>query len=46
VDGLVIATAHFRGGILLSAVTGELVRQLVTTGTADQDLSPFSPLRA
>jgi glycine oxidase len=43
--GLLLATGHFRNGILLSAVTADLVRDLVTRGTSDLDLAPFSPAR-
>lgn len=40
-EGLIIATGHFRNGILLSAATAELVCDLLS-GTASQtDLEPF-----
>jgi glycine oxidase len=42
---LVIATGHFRSGILLAPITAELVRQIVVGATPDLDLAPFSPGR-
>jgi glycine oxidase len=33
IDGLIVATGHFRNGILLAAVTADLVAALIT-GTA------------
>jgi glycine oxidase len=44
-DGLILATGHFRNGILLSAITADLVCELVTGGRASRDLGPFSPAR-
>ena len=45
IDGLLIATGHYRNGILLSAVTAKLVREWVTTGRTNFDARTFSPLR-
>ena len=42
---LLLATGHFRNGILLSAITAEIVRDLVGTGKSRQDVAPFSPDR-
>ncbi len=42
---LVIATGHFRNGILLAPITAHLVRQFVVGDTPDLDLAPFSPGR-
>ncbi len=42
---LVIATGHFRNGILLAPVTADLVRQIVLSESAAIDISPFSPAR-
>jgi glycine oxidase len=39
--GLCFATGHFRNGILLSAITAELVRDCVTGATPRLDLAPF-----
>jgi glycine oxidase len=40
--GLVLATGHFRHGILLSPITAELVRDLVVNGRCERELAPFS----
>ncbi len=45
VDGLVIATGHFRNGILLTPVTADAVAELLVTGRAPELIAPFSPLR-
>ncbi len=45
VDGLVIATGHFRNGILLTPVTADAVAELLVTGHAPELIAPFSPLR-
>jgi glycine oxidase len=45
VDGLVIATGHFRNGILLTPVTAIAVAELLVTGRAPELIAPFSPLR-
>jgi glycine oxidase len=39
------ATAHFRSGILLSALTGEVIADLVMGRKPSFDLTPFSPRR-
>jgi glycine oxidase len=44
-DGLLIATGHFRSGILLTPVTARLVREWVTTQKVTEDWAPFSPMR-
>jgi len=44
-DGLLIATGHFRSGILLTPVTARLIREWVTTQAVSEDWAPFSPLR-
>jgi glycine oxidase len=40
-----VATGHFRNGILLSAITGQLMAQAITSGEVPARLQPFSPLR-
>jgi glycine oxidase len=45
VDGLLIATGHFRSGILLTPVTARLIRDWVTTQKVSEDWAPFSPMR-
>jgi glycine oxidase len=44
-DGLLIATGHFRGGILLTPITAQLVREWVTQQRASVDWDRFSPMR-
>jgi glycine oxidase len=44
-DGLLIATGHFRSGILLTPVTARLIRDWVTTQNVSEDWAPFSPMR-
>ncbi|GAB6936079.1 MAG: glycine oxidase ThiO [Bacillota bacterium] len=43
--GLVVATGHFRNGILLAPITGELIAELIRTGQTPVLLAPFSPNR-
>lgn len=45
VEGLVLATGHYRYGILLTPITAQLVAELVTTGAPSVDLRPFSVAR-
>jgi glycine oxidase len=44
-DGLLIATGHFRSGILLTPVTARLIREWVTTHKVSEDWAPFDPMR-
>ncbi len=44
-DGLLIATGHFRGGILLTPITARLVSEWVTQQRVSVDWDRFSPLR-
>jgi glycine/D-amino acid oxidase-like deaminating enzyme len=44
-DGLWYATGHGRNGILLAALTGDVLADLITTGTTDVDISVFRPDR-
>jgi glycine oxidase len=41
-DGLLIATGHFRNGILLSPITADVIADLVVRGRAAVDLAPFA----
>jgi len=43
--GLVLATGHFRAGVLLAPVTADLIAGLLATGTIDQAAAPFSAHR-
>jgi glycine oxidase len=45
IDGLLIATGHFRSGILLTPITARLVREWVTMQRVSVDWDRFSPLR-
>lgn len=45
VEGLFVATGHFRNGILLAPITARLVRELIVEGKPSLDLSPFLPNR-
>jgi glycine oxidase len=46
IEGLVIATGHFRNGVLLAPITGEIVAALLCGGALPVDLAPFAPRRA
>ena len=43
--GIVFASGHYRNGILLAPVTGQLVADLIVEGTKDPALETFSPAR-
>jgi len=45
VPGLVLATGHYRSGILLSAVTADAVLALLAGGQPAAEWAPFSPQR-
>src|SRR5271170_6735467 len=45
IDGLLIATGHFRGGILLTPITARLVCEWVTQQRVSVDWDRFSPMR-
>jgi glycine oxidase len=45
VDGLFYATGHYRNGILLAPVTGELIAEQITTKMTPPMLRAFSPDR-
>jgi glycine oxidase len=45
IDGLLIATGHYRNGILLAPVTARLVREWITGACSELDASAYSPLR-
>jgi glycine oxidase len=44
-EGLVIATGHFRNGILWAPITARLVRELLVDHAPSLDLGPFRPDR-
>lgn len=45
IDGLFYATGHYRNGILLAPVTGELIAEAVVGGRVSPLLAAFSPNR-
>ncbi len=45
IDGLFHATGHYRNGILLAPLTGQLLVDLITGETPSFDLTAFSPAR-
>jgi glycine oxidase len=45
VEGLLLATGHFRSGILLAPVTARLMREWITTQKVSTDWERFSPMR-
>jgi glycine oxidase len=44
-DGLIVATGHYRNGILLAPVTADGVAELLASGTLPDMLAPFTPSR-
>jgi glycine oxidase len=44
-DGLLVATGHFRSGILLTPITARLIREWVTQQRVSVDWDRFSPMR-
>jgi glycine oxidase len=44
-EGLVVATGHYRNGILLTPVTADAVAELLATGRVPEAIAPFGPGR-
>jgi glycine oxidase len=44
-EGLVVATGHYRNGILLTTVTADAVAELLATGRVPDVIAPFGPGR-
>lgn len=44
-EGLIMSTGHYRNGVLLAPVTGDLIADLLATGSTPRELEPFSPQR-
>ncbi|MFF4757466.1 glycine oxidase ThiO [Streptomyces sp. NPDC001292] len=44
-DGLLLATGHYRNGVLLTPVTGDAMAHVLTTGELPDEVRPFSPRR-
>jgi glycine oxidase len=45
IEGLVFATGHYRNGILLAPITGELIAQAIVSDAVSPLMTPFSPNR-
>jgi len=45
VDGLIVATGHFRHGILLAPITGQAISQFILTGKVMDEIRFFTPSR-
>ena len=45
IEGLYVATGHFRHGILLAPITAVALADLILKGRSSLDLAPFSPQR-
>jgi glycine oxidase len=45
VPGLHLATGHFRNGVLLTPVTGDVMADLLVTGELPEEARPFTPRR-
>ncbi|MFJ8346667.1 glycine oxidase ThiO [Streptomyces sp. NPDC094153] len=43
--GLLLATGHYRNGVLLTPVTGDAMAHVLTTGDLPDEVRPFSPRR-
>ena len=44
-DGLYVASGHYRNGILLAPITGELLARLISGAGSSSLLEPFFPNR-
>ncbi|MEU9341157.1 glycine oxidase ThiO [Streptomyces sp. NPDC048278] len=44
-DGLLLATGHYRNGVLLTPVTGDVMAELLTGGELPAEARPFTPRR-
>ncbi|KOV50132.1 glycine oxidase [Streptomyces sp. AS58] len=44
-DGLLLATGHYRNGVLLTPVTGDVMAHVLTTGELPDVARPFTPKR-
>jgi glycine oxidase len=40
-----VSTGHFRNGILLAPISGQLIARCIVQGKAPERLAPFSPAR-
>ncbi|MCC5478234.1 glycine oxidase ThiO [Streptomyces barringtoniae] len=44
-DGLVLATGHYRNGVLLTPVTGDAMAEVLAGGRLPEEARPFTPQR-
>lgn len=44
-DGLLLATGHYRNGVLLTPVTGDALAHALVTGELPEEARPFTPKR-
>ncbi|MEU4036931.1 glycine oxidase ThiO [Streptomyces collinus] len=44
-DGLLLATGHYRNGVLLTPVTGDVMARLLASGELPPEARPFTPQR-
>lgn len=44
-DGLLLATGHYRNGVLLTPVTGDAMAHVLATGELPDEARPFTPRR-
>ena len=44
-DGLVLATGHYRNGVLLTPITADVIAELITTRTLAEVAAPFTLAR-
>lgn len=44
-EGLLLATGHYRNGVLLTPVTGDAMAEILTTGALPEVARPFTPRR-
>ncbi|MFF0158332.1 glycine oxidase ThiO [Streptomyces sp. NPDC005263] len=44
-DGLLLATGHYRNGVLLTPVTGDVLAHALVTGELPDEARPFTPRR-
>lgn len=45
VQGLIAATGHYRNGVLLTPITGDMIAELLATDTVPEAIVSFSPQR-
>jgi glycine oxidase len=45
IDRLMLATAHYRNGVLLGPLTGQRVANMLLRGTTAAEFEPFGPQR-